>query len=266
MIKYVYRNKTKINNLLDNWDGGYGTDKAYMGYQPFYERYFKPIKDKNIKLLEIGVQKGGSLRLWRDYLPKSQIYGIDIVGKFRKESGDRIQVCAPVDAGSREDLSKLIDDIGGDFDIMIDDGSHCMYDHQVSLGFLFKHLKPGGIFAIEDLSCQDFIYNFNTAMKMNRRRTKDELQEIRGKKSKEGEPTYSNSFFDDLGYIFDIKNNTIDMIKNFNEFGLINSKYMLTDEITYLNKNIEEVKLYDTESIMPDSKRPQQIAFFVKKG
>ena len=55
-------------------------------------------------------------------------------------------------------------------------------------------------------------------------------------------------------------------VKNFNEVGLINSKYMLTDEITYLNKNIEEVKLYDTESIMPDSKRPQQIAFFVKTG
>ena len=55
MIKYVYRSKTKMNNLLDNWDDRYDTDKTYMGYQSFYERYFKPIKDKNIKLLEIGV-------------------------------------------------------------------------------------------------------------------------------------------------------------------------------------------------------------------
>ena len=267
----------------NNWDRYYGTDKIENGYKPFYESYFESIRQKNIKLLEIGVQKGGSLNLWKDYFPTSQIHGVDIVTQFKFSYVHQgIQIHTPVDAGSRKDLSKLIDNIGGDFDIIIDDGSHCMYDHQVSLGFLFKYLKPGGIYVIEDLSCQDFVHNFNTAIGMNRRRSKSATKEVYGKNPK-GETMYLSMrglkpiihtnkkipgrviLHNDYGYAFDVKNNTIDMIKNFNESGLINSKYMISREKTYLSENIEKVELCDTNVILKDSKKPQQIVFFVKK-
>lgn len=48
-------------------------------YLPIYERYFAPYKSLKPRFLEIGVSKGGSLSLWREYFgPDAVIFGIDI--------------------------------------------------------------------------------------------------------------------------------------------------------------------------------------------
>ena len=46
---------------------------------------------------------------------------------------------------------RFIQENGGDFDIIIDDGSHKMNHQQISFDVLFPHLKSGGIYVIEDL-------------------------------------------------------------------------------------------------------------------
>src|ERR1043165_1425296 len=56
----------------------YDTDKAEHGhYLRNYEQYFQPLLDQDVKLLELGVYKGGSLLLWRDYFEKGLIVGLD---------------------------------------------------------------------------------------------------------------------------------------------------------------------------------------------
>jgi hypothetical protein len=56
---------------------GYDTDKGLLpGYLRLYEEYFEPLVHKNIKLLELGVERGGSLLLWRDYFEKGIIVGL----------------------------------------------------------------------------------------------------------------------------------------------------------------------------------------------
>ena len=55
------------------------------------------------------------------------------------------------DQSSREDLKKFIEEHGGDFDIIIDDGYHFQEHQQISFGFLFPYLKPGGVYIIEDM-------------------------------------------------------------------------------------------------------------------
>ena len=56
----------------------YNTDKVQHGYLRIYDPIFSDYVDKEINLLEIGVFKGGSLFLWKDYFPKGQIFGIDL--------------------------------------------------------------------------------------------------------------------------------------------------------------------------------------------
>ena len=47
-------------------------------YFPIYEKHFEPIRNKPIKILEIGILNGGSLEMWRYYFPEATIVGIDI--------------------------------------------------------------------------------------------------------------------------------------------------------------------------------------------
>ena len=56
------------------------TDKSSLihNYCEKYELYFNSIRFKNLKVLEIGVQNGFSLKTWERYFENSSIYGIAI--------------------------------------------------------------------------------------------------------------------------------------------------------------------------------------------
>ena len=60
----------------------YPTSKNRTGFIPIYEHFLGSLREKEINILEIGVDKGDSLRLWREYFSKAKICGIDIVKKF----------------------------------------------------------------------------------------------------------------------------------------------------------------------------------------
>ena len=54
------------------------SSKDWTGFLKIYEKYFSEYKDKEINIMEIGVDKGKSLKLWRNYFTKAKICGIDI--------------------------------------------------------------------------------------------------------------------------------------------------------------------------------------------
>jgi len=130
-------------------------------YCHLYERYFECTQGHYIagipaihgdqigSLLEIGVQKGGSLKMWADYIPKAVvIHGIDIKEKCKAgpEAYDpRIKVFIG-DQGDPTFLKGF-----GEYDVIIDDGSHQMRDTIVAFQNLWSHVNPGGMYIIEDL-------------------------------------------------------------------------------------------------------------------
>lgn len=128
----------------------YNTDKVQHGYLRLYDPIFSEYEDKEINLLEIGILKGGSLFLWRDYFPKGQIFGIDLNVPEQLNDEERIKVFS----GSQQDesfLSRVAREATNGFDIIIDDASHIGKLTQISFWHLFEnHLKPGGIYVIED--------------------------------------------------------------------------------------------------------------------
>lgn len=132
----------------------YVTDKVTThGYQRFYPKFLAHLRDRQMKMLEIGAHEGGSLDLWLDYFPKGEIYGIDIRKEYTYPRGKVF--CG--DQGSAAFLDSVIEEIGGDLDFIIDDGSH-LPDHQVlGLNTLFDSaLKPGGVYIIEDIETSYF--------------------------------------------------------------------------------------------------------------
>ena len=130
---------------------GYASDK-WEHYLPIYEAAFSKFtaRGQPIRLLEIGVQNGGSLQVWSKYLPEgSTIVGVDI---------DPACLRLPLEANISIRIGDATDPVALDqmlgnaaFDVIIDDGSH--YSHHIIATFedCFKRLGPGGVYIIEDL-------------------------------------------------------------------------------------------------------------------
>ncbi len=130
----------------------YNTDKpAFDGYFRTYEMIFAPLVEKKIHLLELGISQGGSLELWRDYFRKGTIAGIDISPVALKDPSGRIHVYR----GLQHDpalLDRVREETAPEgFDVIIDDCSHIGEFTALSFWHLFdRHLKPGGLYVIED--------------------------------------------------------------------------------------------------------------------
>jgi hypothetical protein len=132
-----------------------GTDKWSHGYTSYYSYHLKPYRWKRCRILEIGVggyetrRPGGSLRLWRDYLPRSVVVGLDISEKD-VDLGPSVRfVCG--DQTDERALEEAVEALGGPPDIIIDDGSHLRGHARDSFTYLFPLMSPGGVYVIEDL-------------------------------------------------------------------------------------------------------------------
>ena len=122
----------------------------WIHYLDIYQHHFAAYRNTPVKFLEIGVFKGGSLELWRNYFGlNATIFGIDI------DPACATYVSPPnqVRIGSQDDanfLRSVVDEMGAP-DIILDDGSHVGRHQRASFDALFPLLKDGGLYAIEDL-------------------------------------------------------------------------------------------------------------------
>lgn len=131
------------------------TDKCTThSYIDVYETLFSNIRNTVKNVLEIGVQTGGSLLMWRDYFPNAQIYGIDIDKNCINKVNDPriIIVCSNAYDTSFDLLQKY-----GYFDIIIDDGSHDPIHQQFVAEHYVKLLSSNGILVIEDIQNIDWV-------------------------------------------------------------------------------------------------------------
>jgi hypothetical protein len=130
----------------------YGTDKSKEShfFTRYYQDFFDKLIDMDLKLLEIGVLKGSSLKMWQEYFSKAKIYGIDLLDTSFLNT-NRIKTFI----GNQTDSAFLrrINDTDGPFDIIIDDGCHNSKAMRLSFEALFPMLKAGGYYVIEDLCC-----------------------------------------------------------------------------------------------------------------
>ena len=133
----------------------YKTTKNRDGFLPIYEKYFSDFENKKINILEIGIDDGESLRLWREYFSDANIVGLDIFSKDFKINGVKM---FQGDQSNIADLKKVTD-LYNNFDIIIDDGSHVSKQTIKSFYYLFDFLNENGLYVIEDLQTS-YLPNF----------------------------------------------------------------------------------------------------------
>jgi len=221
----LYKIKNKINIDLDNVNRDtleelfhyYGSDKANIfkktqdqghGFSGFYTQHLKHLKQREIKILEIGSYAGASASAFVKYFTNSSVYCFDInISKF-VFSSNNIHVYG-LDINNENELKRILEKIklesnSNFFDIIIDDGSHYLSNILFSLKTLFRYVKKGGIYVIEDFKHPNY-YDYNR----------------------------------------DIEHILVDQVlANLQEKKIFNSDIIKNDDQVYLHNNISKIKIH----------------------
>ena len=142
----------KISEILM----GYKTDKAREhSYGPFYDVLFSKF-DRNapIRILELGVQGGGSLLAWKEAFPNATVIGVDI-SDSRHDEYKRPDLVTFI----KSDLREMPIDVEAEFDVIIDDSDHFLGTQLFILKNYYPFLAPGGYLVIEDVQNPEWDVN-----------------------------------------------------------------------------------------------------------
>lgn len=150
-------------SLADLYDEHSGklSDK-WEFYLSSYDLLFRDFRSRKVRILEIGIQNGGSLEVWAKYFPNfEKIVGCDIDEKCSRLTYDDDRISVVVGDATDPTTEQRIIGLSGQFDIIIDDGSHESGDIFKAFARYFRHLAPGGLFVAEDLHCSYWKEDFN---------------------------------------------------------------------------------------------------------
>ncbi|EFN54136.1 hypothetical protein CHLNCDRAFT_135522 [Chlorella variabilis] len=123
-----------------------GTDKVTdHAYHYAYTRYLSHVRFTDLRMLEIGLGcdmgygPGASLKLWHAFLPCAKISFVE----YDRECAVKWKDSVKKEAGGKLYI--------GNFDMIVDDGSHDPGHQLATLTALWPTIEPGGIYVIEDL-------------------------------------------------------------------------------------------------------------------
>ena len=120
------------------------------GYAKIYEKYLKDNKDKISSVIELGSFYGNASAAFFFYFKNAQIYSADINPDMYLYRSKRLKNFY-TDTSSKSSIKKNILSKNIKFDLIIEDASHMLKDQIISLFTLFKTLKAGGLFIVEEI-------------------------------------------------------------------------------------------------------------------
>lgn len=145
-------------NIVDNTrtDKNAGASGSYgHSYLDLYESLLNCKKYTAKNVLEIGIDKGGSIKLWYDYFPNAKIHGLDIkhnqtvIDEFQHI--ERVVLHTNVDAYDEAFFTENLLNKETRFDVLLDDGPHTLDSMKTFIKMYLSVLKDNGILIIEDV-------------------------------------------------------------------------------------------------------------------
>lgn len=136
------------------------TDKNTVhSYLPLYEELL--IKKKYVakNVLEIGINQGGSIKLWNDFFINAKIHGLDIIPIeeiWSEIKNDKI-ILYTSDAYDDDFFNENFLNKNIKFDFMLDDGPHSLLSMIKFIQLYSKVMEDDGILIIEDVQSTEWI-------------------------------------------------------------------------------------------------------------
>lgn len=126
-------------------------------YTPIYWDLLNQQRDLVQAVFEIGINAGGSLRLWEEFFPNAQIVGIDIDSNYLFQT-PRISTWL-CDASEPVSIQNVIQrqrhwkDFSpvAQYDLIVDDGSHDLGHQCIAVQTMPQYLSDIGVMVVEDI-------------------------------------------------------------------------------------------------------------------
>jgi hypothetical protein len=135
-------------NLLEKYGNEFKTDKiTHHKYHEIFPMFIEQFTEKNGSIIEIGLEREASLKMWLHYFKNMHIYGLDI--KLEK-TGERFTIFKG-DQSSENDLDNFTKIIKKPVYFINDDGSHIPEHQLLTFNKLFPILEENGVYIIEDI-------------------------------------------------------------------------------------------------------------------
>jgi hypothetical protein len=141
----------------------HGSDKARTdtmtrhNYTHYYFPLFESARLEPLRLFEVGIGTGASLRGWKEFFPHASIFGADINAKtlFTEERVSTFHC----DMGSKESVVSLWSNpaLMRRFDIIVDDGRHTPESQDTFFENSIHKLARGGVYIIEDVRSHELM-------------------------------------------------------------------------------------------------------------
>ena len=142
--------------LVDMVDNRFTDKNTIHSYLPLYQTLLSSKKDSAKNVLEVGIAKGGSIKLWSDFFVNATIYGLDkshfdTVANIIKNN-NRIILYTSVDAYDDVYFNETFLNKSIKFDFMLDDGPHTLESMKKFIKLYSQLLTDDGILIIEDVA------------------------------------------------------------------------------------------------------------------
>jgi hypothetical protein len=151
----------KEYGLRQHFDNAEHSSDKWEPYFEVYDRHLRRfLLRRNTHLVEVGVQKGGSLDMWRNYLPyDTRITGIDIDPECAtlKYDSDKINIIIG-DQNAEVFWDETLPELGK-IDIFIDDGGHFMDQQILTFEKVFPVMPINSVYICEDTHTSYMPYN-----------------------------------------------------------------------------------------------------------
>lgn len=148
-------------SLLEIVDNSITDKNTTHSYLKLYQELLISKKETAKNVLEIGVQAGGSIKLWSDFFTNATIYGLDIMNVANMWDGiknkNNIILYGSTDAYNDNFFTDTFLNKNIKFDFMLDDGPHTLESMKSFIKLYSQIMTDDGILIIEDVQSWDWI-------------------------------------------------------------------------------------------------------------
>jgi len=147
--------------LVDMVDNDRTDKNTVHSYLDLYHELLINRKGSAINVLEIGILKGGSIKLWSDFFSNATVYGLDICDSSQVwdeiKNKDRIKLLTSYDAYNNDMFRNSFLNKGIKFDFMLDDGPHTLESMISFIQMYSQIMTDDGILIIEDVQSPEWL-------------------------------------------------------------------------------------------------------------
>ena len=131
----------------------------WNSYFHVYEHLFARYVGQRITFVEVGVDEGTSLLMWRQYFQNARVIGVDIDPAASKLEQYGVEIVIG-DQASPEFWKQFYQRVGS-IDVLLDDGGHFNEQQIVTVSCALPKVRDGGMIVVEDVHASYMAEFFN---------------------------------------------------------------------------------------------------------